>query len=130
MNRWLIKRGENEGFTLVEVLIAIVVLSVALLALAGLQIISIRSNSFGNHMTEAVTLAKDVMEKMKDTQWEQIQGDTDDPEGASGILYHRVWSVTPSDEIKTVTVRVTWTWDEENHQVALVTKIANLGGNP
>jgi prepilin-type N-terminal cleavage/methylation domain-containing protein len=130
MNRWLIKRGENEGFTLVEVLIAIVVLSVALLALAGLQIVSIRSNSFGNHMTEAVTLAKDVMEEMKDTQWEQIQGSTDDPQGASGIVYHRVCSVTESDEIKTVTVRVTWTWNEENHQVALVTKIANLGGNP
>jgi prepilin-type N-terminal cleavage/methylation domain-containing protein len=130
MNRWLIKRGENEGFTLIEVLIAIVVLSVALLALAGLQIVSIRSNSFGNHMTEAVTLAKDVMEEMKDTQWEQIQGSTDDPQGDSGIVYHRVCSVTESDEIKTVTVRVTWTWNEENHQVALVTKIANLGGNP
>lgn len=130
MNRWLIKRGENEGFTLVEVLIAIVVLSVALLALAGLQIVSIRSNSFGNHMTEAVTLAKDVMEEMKDTQWEQIQGSIDDPQGDSGIVYHRVCSVTTSDEIKTVTVRVTWTWNEDNHQVALVTKIANLGGNP
>ena len=130
MNRWLIKRGKNEGFTLVEVLIAIVLLSVALLALAGLQIVSIRGNSFGNHMTEAVTLAKDVMEEMKDTQWEQIQGITDDPQGASGIVYHRVCSVTALDEIKTVTVRVTWTWDEENHQVALVTKIANLGGNP
>ena len=130
MNRWLIKRAGNKGFTLVEVLIAIVVLSVALLALAGLQIVSIRSNSFGNHMTEAVTLAKDVMEEMKDTQWEQIQGSTDNPEGASGIIYRRVCSVTTSDEIKTVTVRVTWTWNEENHQVALVTRIANLGGNP
>ncbi len=128
MNRWLIKKGESEGFTLVEVLVAIVVLSVALLALAGLQIISIRGNSFGNHMTEAVTLAKDVMEEMKNTQWEQIQGSTDDPRGGSGIVYHRVCSVTASDEIKTVTVRVTW--DEENHQVALVTKIVNLGANP
>ena len=128
MNRWLIKKGESEGFTLVEVLVAIVVLSVALLALAGLQIISIRGNSFGNHMTEAVTLAKDVMEEMKNTQWEQIQGSTDAPRGGSGIVYHRVCSVTASDEIKTVTVRVTW--DEENHQVALVTKIANLGANP
>jgi len=128
MSRLLIKRGESKGFTLVEVLVAIVLLSVALLALAGLQIMSIRGNSFGNHMTEAVTLAKDVMEEMKNTQWEQIQGSTDDPQGASGIVYHRVCSVTPSDEIKTVTVRVTW--DNGNHQVALVTKIANLGVNP
>ncbi|NIO10719.1 MAG: prepilin-type N-terminal cleavage/methylation domain-containing protein, partial [Deltaproteobacteria bacterium] len=41
----MIKKGESKGFTLLEVLIAIVVLSVALLALGGLQIISIRGNS-------------------------------------------------------------------------------------
>ncbi len=128
MNRWLIKRGESKGFTLLEVLIAIVILSVALLALTGLQFISIRGNSFGNHMTEAVTLAKDSMEEMKNTEWEQIGGRTDDPVGATGITYHRVCTVTELDKIKTVTVRVTW--DNGNHQVALVTKIVNLGANP
>jgi type IV pilus assembly protein PilV len=75
MNRWLNKKGESRGFTLLEVLIAIVILSVALLALGGLQIISIRGNSFGNHMTEAITLAKDLMEEMKDKEWEQIGDD-------------------------------------------------------
>ena len=128
MNRWLIKRGEHRGFTLIEVLIAIVVLSVALLALAGLQIVSIRGNSFGNHMTEAITLAKDLMEEMKNTGWDQIGDRSDDPKGASGIIYHRECSVTPSGKIKTVTVRVTW--DKGNHSVSLVTKIADLRASP
>jgi type IV pilus assembly protein PilV len=128
MSRSLIKRGESKGFTLVEVLIAIVILSVALLALGGLQIISIRGNSFGNHMTEAITLAKDLMEEMKNTEWEQIQGSSDDPLGDSGIVYHRVCTVTELDNIKTVAVKVTW--DNGNHQATLVTKICNLGVKP
>ena len=126
MNRCMIK---NKGFTLMEVMIAIVVLSVALLALAGLQIISIRGNSFGNHMTEAITLAKDMMEEMKNKEWEQIQGSTDDPPGASRVTYHRVCTVvTESSGIKRVTVE--GTWDNGNHRVALVTKIADLRANP
>jgi len=128
MNRWLIKKGQSKGFTLLEVLIAIVVLSVALLALAGLQIISIRGNSFGNHMTEAITLAKDLMEEMKNTDWENIQGNSNDPVGASGITYHRVCTVTEQDNIKTVAVKVSW--DNGNHQATLVTKIVNLGASP
>jgi len=127
MNRWFIKR--NKGFTLVEVMIAILVLSVALLALAGLQIVSIRGNSFGNYMTEAITMAKDLMEEMKDKEWEQIGASSEPLKGPSGVTYHRVCTVvTESSGIKRVTVEVTW--DNGNHRVALVTKIADLRANP
>ena len=127
MNRWFIKK--NKGFTLVEVMIAIVVLSVALLALAGLQIVSIRGNSFGNRMTEALTLAKDSMEEMKNIEWEPIGDRSDDvPPPPEKPIYHRVCSVSQSGNIKTVTVTVSW--DNGNHRVALVTKIADLRANP
>ncbi|UCD71553.1 MAG: prepilin-type N-terminal cleavage/methylation domain-containing protein [Syntrophobacterales bacterium] len=125
MNRWLIK---NKGFTLMEVLIAIVVLSVALLALAGLQIISIRGNSFGNHMTEAITLAKDLMEEMKNAEWEDIEDRDDDPIGSSGITYHRECRVAEAGRIRTVTVRVSW--DNDTHRVTLVTNFADLRAGP
>jgi prepilin-type N-terminal cleavage/methylation domain-containing protein len=123
MSRSLIKRGENKGFTLMEVLIAIVVLSVALLALAGLQIVSIRGNSFGNHMTEALTLAKDKMEERKNAEWDQIADESGDHQ-----IYHWACSVTQSDKIKTVTVTVTW--ENGTHSVALVTKIPDLRASP
>lgn len=125
MNRRLIR---DKGFTLMEVMIAIVVLSVALLALAGLQIISIRGNSFGNHMTEAITLAKDLMEEMKDTDWEDIEDRDDDPIGASGTTYHRECRVTEAGRIRTVTVRVSW--DNDTHRVTLVSNFADLRAGP
>ena len=129
MNRWFIKRGENKGFTLMEVLIAIVVLSVALLALAGLQIISIRGNSFGNRMTEAITLAKDKMEEMKNDEWDDIGDWSDDvPPPPAKPIFHRVCSVTQSGKMKTITITVMW--DNGNHRVALVTKVPDLRVSP
>lgn len=125
MNRRLIK---DKGFTLMEVLIAVVVLSVALLALAGLQIISIRGNSFGNHMTEATTLARDLMEEMKNTAWDGIADRSDDLKGDSGVIYHRTCTVTESERLRTITVTVSW--DNGNHQVTMVTNIADLRANP
>jgi prepilin-type N-terminal cleavage/methylation domain-containing protein len=120
---------QNKGFTLMEVMIAIVVLSVALLALAGLQMISIRGNSFGNRMTEAITLAKDLMEKMKNDEWGDIADWSDDwPRPPEPPIYHRVCTVTQTGNIKTVTVTVSW--DNGLHRVALVTKIADLRASP
>ena len=129
MSRSLIKRGENKGFTLMEVLIAIVVLSVALLALAGLQIVSIRGNSFGNRMTEALTLAKDKMEEMKNDEWDDIGDWSDDwPPPPEKPIYHGECTVAQLGRIKTVTVKVTW--DNGTHSVALVTKIPDLRASP
>ena len=46
----------------IEVLIALVILSISLLALAGLMVTTTRTNSFGGHLTEAVTFAQQRLE--------------------------------------------------------------------
>lgn len=53
----------NDGFSLIEVIVAMVVLSVATLSLANLQIIAIRINSSANKLTQGVTLAEDKIEE-------------------------------------------------------------------
>jgi len=54
----------EDGFTLIEVLIGIVILSIALLTLSGLMTSTIRSTDFGRRTTEAANLAREAMEEI------------------------------------------------------------------
>ncbi len=54
----------NQGFTLIEVLIAMVVLSVALLELGRMQLVAIQVNSNAQNLTEAAYMAQDTMESL------------------------------------------------------------------
>lgn len=53
------------GFTLLEVLIAVVVLSIGLLGLAGLQTTGLRNNQDAYVRTVATTLANDMADRMR-----------------------------------------------------------------
>jgi type IV pilus assembly protein PilV len=53
------------GFTLLEVLIALLVLSIGLLGLAALQTIGLRSNQMASTRTTATQLAYDITDRMR-----------------------------------------------------------------
>lgn len=53
------------GFTLVEVLIALVVLSIGMLGIAALYLESLRASRSALVRTEAVTLASDIADRMR-----------------------------------------------------------------
>jgi len=55
----------NNGFTLIEVLVTIVVVSIGLLGLAGLQIDSLRANMNSETRSKATLLANDIVERMR-----------------------------------------------------------------
>jgi type IV pilus modification protein PilV len=56
---------KEEGFTIIELLIAVVVLAVGILALIEMQVAAINGNGSANHMTVATTLAQDQIERLK-----------------------------------------------------------------
>lgn len=58
------KRRMHRGFTLLEGMIAILVMLVGLLGLAGLQVVGVRANHFGKRMAEASALALDLSEQI------------------------------------------------------------------
>lgn len=66
--------SKSKGFTLLEVLIAVLVLSIGLLGLAGLQTLSLRSNHSAYLRSQATLLAYDIIDKMRANRQVSLAG--------------------------------------------------------
>jgi len=69
--RW---RKDQTGFTLMEVLIAVLILSIGLLGLASLQANGLRSNFSSYARSQAVILANDMADRMRANLTEAVAG--------------------------------------------------------
>jgi len=58
-------RPPQGGFSLLEVMVAIMLLSVGLMALVKMQTTAVASNAFGNRLTQATFLAQDKVEELQ-----------------------------------------------------------------
>jgi type IV pilus assembly protein PilV len=56
---------KSRGMTLVEILIALLILSIGLLGLASLQTLSLRFNTSAYYRTQATQLAYDIADRMR-----------------------------------------------------------------
>jgi len=76
-------RARCAGITLIEVLIALVVFSIGLLGLAGLQTVSLRFNTSAYYRTQATALAYGLADRMRANREGALNGfynaDFDDP---------------------------------------------------
>src|SRR5688572_11994604 len=101
----------EEGFTLIETMIALVVLSVGLVALAGLQISAIRGNTLSKRMTTAVSIANARVEQIKNMPYANIQSESLTQVTESNMNFTRQVTVAndnPLTNTKMVNVTVTW----------------------
>jgi type IV pilus assembly protein PilV len=55
----------SSGFTIVEVLVALVVLSVGMLGIAGLYVTTLRASGSALYRTQAVSLATDMADRIR-----------------------------------------------------------------
>jgi type IV pilus assembly protein PilV len=58
-------RRRTAGFTLIEVLVALVVLSIGLLGVAALQMVGLKGNLSASLRTQASYLADDIIDRMR-----------------------------------------------------------------
>ncbi len=112
------RRTDETGFTLLEIIVAIVLITVALIGLASVTTTVINGNQFNKTLSLATTLAKDKMEELKSMPFASLPsaaatdyatGEGVTQAGSSGSLFTRTWTVTGSANLKTITVTVTWT---------------------
>jgi len=102
-----------------------VILSVSLLALADLMVITTKTNSYGNYLTEACIFAQDKLEELRATRWENITEGTnsDQVSGSTGIDYIRKWSVNRKESLKTITISINWK-DRIDHSIELISVLS------
>ena len=118
------KLNGEGGFTLIEVLIAMAILTIGLLAVATMQVSAIHGNKTGNEISRATFLAQDKLEELKTST-----NTTGEPGGSDQTgIFNRSWQIGPSGtNSRSVTVTVSWVVGGNSHSVALNT-ISRGGG--
>ena len=125
-------RASNQnGFSLIEILIAMGILALAMLAAASMQFSSIRNNASGNMATQASMLAKARMEVLKNTSDITTLADgvenNIDANGQPGGIYNRSWTVANlGTTARHITVTVQWSKKGKSRRIVLS---SNTRGN-
>ena len=122
-NNAIRKSKKDEGFTLIEVLIAITIFAVGLLAVASMQLSAIKVNSTAGQITTRITWAQDKLEELMalpySDPWIEDLGDPPSGTDTAGNAHQATtpdgyytisWTVTnntPVSSTKLITVTVT-----------------------
>ena len=127
MSEILMKRGE-EAFSLIELLVAITVLAIGLLGIAGLQGATISKNLSAMKNTEATALIEDKIEEFRDTPYTSISEGTETESSlGTGGLFSRTSIIQdniPLVDTKTITVQVSWS-SPGQHMFTFQTIVSN-----
>ena len=115
----------QRGFTFIEVLQALTLSSIGLLALSSLTMGTIRANAKAKRITTAATFAEAKMEEIRNLSYADVA------EGADAVTdsdmeYTRAWTVCtdcPIRGTKDVTLTVQWP-EQETRSITLETIIA------
>ncbi len=122
--------GSRQGFTLIEVVIAMGLVFLALLALSGLATVAWKGAATGKHLTTATVLAQEKIEDFKLVGYNaNVTGkvEVDEPyESLSDFpLYKRVSTLEPRHPIIGLQkLTVTVSWADDSHAVSLSTILA------
>lgn len=141
------KKSNEKGFTLIEILIAITVFAIGILAVGEMQIMAIKGNYFANDLTKATTLAQDKIEELislfyadsllDDTNANGKAGldntdtaaDHNDPNNPVDGRYNIFWNIArncPISNTKEIRVIIRWTDKGAQKRVSITSMKADI----
>lgn len=83
-------RGDRGGFSMVEVIIAIIILAIGVLGLAGSTAYIVRQITFSDLLTERSVAFQTVIDRLQSLPYDSVENGDD----SVGVFYIR-WEVTP-----------------------------------
>jgi len=121
--------SEDKGFTLIEVLIGLIILAIGVLAIAGMQITSIRGTSFSNNLTQASVIAQERLEFLKGLPLADASLNTGDYDDLANVKICTLPQPTiayraqrnPNPNYVTITYTVSWVEKGIPHSVSFRT---------
>lgn len=115
---------KSRGFSLTEVLVAVICLAIGLLAIASLQITSVRKGTFNQSLTQATYIAHDRLEFLKtlpiDSSQLRPSQYTDQIVTVQGVRFEGAYRVTEENNLKTIDYTVRWN-DGRDHRITFST---------
>lgn len=104
------------GFSLIEVLMALTVFAIGMLAISSLQIATINSNASSRRSMEAVTIAQQQVEALMAADYDSV---VDTGPTTTNNRYDVSWDVV-QEVFNTKDVDLTVSWDEDGGQRSVV----------
>jgi type IV pilus assembly protein PilV len=119
----------EEGFSLLEVLTAIVIISFGLIGVAGMQVVATRTNTTANTLTRATTIVQDTIEELLAVPFGNPNLNDDTPVGQcqnyneadppSGFILSWCVDNDATGTSKTVDVMTSWHSGDDQKSFAL-----------
>ncbi|MCD4717021.1 MAG: type IV pilus modification protein PilV [Desulfobacterales bacterium] len=138
----------QSGFTLIEVLVGITILTIGLLGVAKMQISAIQGNSMSSSTSVALALAQEKMEELMTRAYTDailLDSNTGNDAPATNLMpitsttdfdhdetvttdaqgtFHRIWNIADhplsGEDVPTMkSITIIVTWDNGKHQVSL-----------
>lgn len=124
------RRNVERGISLIETLVAVVILAFAAVMQGYMSLATITTNRNARNITIATNLAMHKVEELKSGTFASAVSGSDGPltsDGSSGGAYSRTWTVTddaPVSGAKTVDVTVSWADAADNRTISVQTVIS------
>ena len=81
----IVKGSNQHGFTIIEVMIAVTVFAIGILAVAAMQIGAVNGNTAAGTLTDATMIAQNRMEQLMSLNYTNVSLNDTDGDGTAGL---------------------------------------------